>query len=261
MTTTHRIQMSALTKCFGDTRALDRVDWQLAAGASVGLVGRNASGKTTLLHTAVGLLLPTAGSCRTLGVEAGRLGEEELARIGLVDQEAKLLDWLTIEQHVRYVASFQPHWDVALEKRLRSELELEQNKRISALSKGMRQRLALVLAFCHHPELLLLDEPVSALDPLARQDALGLILERVIDDGATVVISSHVLHDVEKVVDRVLCLEEGVPGLGQLQLTLSGFGDDCKLIVPYFVGLASGLVFFRRCIEQLAGIRSPRRLV
>lgn len=211
MTTQFKIETSSLSKRFDGTRALDRVDWRLPAGASVGLVGRNGSGKTTLLHTVVGLLLPTEGYCRTLGVQADRLGEDELARIGFVDQDANLLDWLSVEQHVRYVASFQPHWDVELEKRLRRDLELDlgERKRVGALSKGMRQRLALLLAVCHRPELLVLDEPVSALDPLARQDALRLILDRVIDDGATVVVSSHVLHDVEKVVDRVLCLEEG----------------------------------------------------
>lgn len=209
MSAEHRIRVSGLTKRFGKTCALNKVDWSLSKGSLVGLVGRNASGKTTLLHSVVGLLLPSEGSCRTLGVEAGALGEEQLMRIGFVDQDAKLLEWLTVEQHISYVAAFQPDWDASLATRLRREFELEDKKRISVLSKGMRQRLALLLAVCHHPDLLILDEPVSALDPVARQGALALILERVIDDGASVVVSSHVLHDVEKIVDRVLCLEGG----------------------------------------------------
>ena len=203
------IQTLDLTKRFGETLALDAVDWNVRAGTAVGLVGRNGSGKSTLLNTLVGMLRPTSGTCRTLGVDAMRLSEEELVRIGFVDQEAELLDWLTIEQHVRYVASFQPRWDRALEAKLRDELELTEKKRVGNLSKGMRQRLALLMAVCHRPELLVLDEPVSALDPLARQDALQMILNRLIDDGSTVVISSHVLHDVEKIVDHVLCLEQG----------------------------------------------------
>jgi ABC-2 type transport system ATP-binding protein len=210
MNPTHPIETSALTKRFGTTLALDGVDWRLPAGASVGLVGRNGSGKSTLLQLAAGFLVPTPGACRTLGRDAHELGEAELARVGFVDQEARLLDWLTVEQHVRYVAAFQPRWDADLERRLRRELELDDPRpRVGALSAGMRQRLALLLAVCHRPTLLLLDEPVAALDPLARRDALRAILDRVIDDGASVVVSSHVLHDVEKVVDRVLCLERG----------------------------------------------------
>lgn len=209
MMSTHPVELSALTKRFDETLALDAVDWTLSAGAAVGLVGRNGSGKTTLLQTVVGLLRPTSGRVETLGCPAERLDEDRLARLGFVDQDANLLDWLTVEQHVRYVASYQPRWDAQLEKRLREALELESKPRVGVLSKGMRQRLALLLAVCHRPQLLLLDEPVSALDPVARQEALALILERVIEDGASVVISSHVLHDVEKVVDRVLCLDAG----------------------------------------------------
>ena len=206
---TSPLELSALTKRFGATSALDRVDYRLPRGAAVGLVGRNGSGKTTLLQTAAGLLLPTEGACRTLGRPVAELGEGELARIGYVDQECELLDWMTVDQHVRYVAAFQPRWDDALATRLQGELELPADQRVGALSMGMRQRLAVLLAVGHRPELLLLDEPVSAQDPLAREQLLRLLLERVIEDGASLLVSSHVLHDVEKVVDRILCLDAG----------------------------------------------------
>jgi ABC-2 type transport system ATP-binding protein len=161
------------------------------------------------MRIASGLAIPTEGRCRTLGVEPRELDEERLARIGVVSQEADLLAWLSVEQHVRYVAAFHSNWDTDLERRLRSEFELEGKRKVINLSPGMRQRLALLLAVCHHPELLLLDEPGAALDPIARREAMALILERAIEDGTTVVISSHVLHDVEKIVDRVLCIDGG----------------------------------------------------
>ena len=209
MPATPPIETNGLCRRFGSTVALDSVDWAPAPGSAIGLLGRNGAGKTTLLQTVAGLSLPDSGSCRTLGVDVSELGPGQLSRMGYVDQGEQLLSWLTVEQHVRYVASFQPRWDEGLEARLREALELDDKARVGALSPGMRQRLALLLAVCHRPRLLLLDEPVSALDPVARVDALQLILERVIDDGATVVISSHVLHDVEKVIDHVFCLDKG----------------------------------------------------
>ncbi len=203
------IETHALTKRFGSTLALDALDWRLPAGSVVGLLGRNGSGKSTLLQTALGLLLPTSGTVQTLGRSAAELTQHELARIGFVDQDASLLEWLTVEQHLRYVAALQPRWDTDLERRLVSEFELDRSQRIARLSKGMRQRLAILVATCHRPALLLLDEPVSALDPLARAQVLQFLLELVRDDGTTVVVSSHVLSDVEQVVDRVLCLQAG----------------------------------------------------
>ena len=203
------IQMNSVTKEFGDTVALQGIDWKLPQGSCVGLLGRNASGKSTLMRIAAGLMLPTGGSCLTLGVEARNLGEKQLASIGAVHQEPDLLDWLSIEQHVRYIAAFYSTWDMDLERRLRREFELEGKRSVGSLSPGIRQRLALLLAVCHHPALLLLDEPGAALDPIARAEAMEIILERAIEDGTTVVISSHVLHDVEKIVDRVLCIDQG----------------------------------------------------
>lgn len=215
------IEVQNLTRRFGETVALAGIDWTAPAGAVTGLVGRNGSGKSTLLQIVTGLLLPDGGSCRTLGRPVAELGAGELSRLGYVDQEAELLDWLTVEQHVAYVAAMQPRWDADLEQRLRDALELEPRKVVGDLSKGMRQRLAVLLALAHRPDLLLLDEPVSGIDPTARSLVLELCLERVIQDGATMVISSHVLHDVEKVVDHILCLDRG-------RVTADASIDDLK---------------------------------
>ncbi len=198
-----------LGKRFGATVALDHVDVDLTPSSIVGLVGRNGGGKTTLLRHVVGLYLPSEGSAETFGVPCGQLGHAELSRIGFVPQENRLLEWMTVAQHLRYVASFYTTWDEDREARLRRELELEPDTLVGALSSGNLQKLVIVLAVCHHPELLILDEPASDLDPIARAAFLEFLLEVVREDGATVVVSSHVLRDVERIVDWVVCLDRG----------------------------------------------------
>lgn len=198
-----------LSKRFGSTLALDQVDLELTPSSIVGLLGRNGGGKTTLLRHAVGLYLPSQGSAATFGVPCAQLGHAELSRIGFVPQENRLLEWMTVEQHLRYVATFYGSWDREREVRLRRELELEPDTLVGALSSGNLQKLVILLAVCHHPELLILDEPASDLDPIARAAFLEFLLEVVRDDGATVVVSSHVLRDVERIVDWVVCLDRG----------------------------------------------------
>ncbi len=210
-----------LTKKLGDTVALDGVTVAVPRGSIVGLVGKNGSGKTTLLRHLVGLYLPTSGSSVTLGRPSGELGQAELVRIGAVPQENRFLDWMDVAQHIRYVASFYPRWDQEREARLLEDLELRPDAQVGALSPGNVQKLALVLAAGHHPELLVLDEPVSALDPIARGKLLAFLLELLREDEATILISSHVLRDIEQVVDRVICLDEG-------RLRVSAALDDLK---------------------------------
>jgi ABC-2 type transport system ATP-binding protein len=189
--------------------ALDNVSLSIPEGSIVGLIGKNGSGKTTLMRHIIGLYLPTSGECHTLGCPSGKLGSAELSRIGIVHQENLFLDWMTVEQHLRYVASFYRTWDRDRETRLLRELELEPKARVGTLSPGNAQKLGILLAVCHRPSLLLLDEPVSALDPIAREAFLRFLFELLQEDDSTVVISSHILRDVEKVVDHVICLDRG----------------------------------------------------
>ncbi len=203
------IETSNLKKTFDETTALDRVSISVPERAVVGLVGRNGSGKTTLLRHAVGLQLPTSGSCVTLGKASSELGHGELSRIGVVPQDNRFLEWMTVEQHIRYVASFYPRWDRQREARLHRDLELDTRARVGTLSAGNAQKLAIVLSMCHHPELLLLDEPLSDLDPIVRRRLLAFLIEILSEDAATVIVSSHVLHDIEQVIDHVICLERG----------------------------------------------------
>lgn len=198
-----------LTKRFGSVTALERVTLDIPAGSVVGLIGRNGSGKTTLLRHLIGLQLPTSGSCTTLGRACDKLGRDELARVGVVHQENRFVEWMTVEQHLAYVGSFYPRWDKEREARLLRELELDRKAQVGNLSPGNAQKLGILLAVCHHPELLFLDEPVSALDPIAREMMLKFLFELLEDAGRTIVISSHVLRDVEKIVDHVICLDRG----------------------------------------------------
>lgn len=199
----------SLTKRYAEHIALESLTLEIPAGHVIGLLGRNGSGKTTLLNLACGLLLPTSGTCTTLGKSTPDLDAPELNRLGVVFQEPRFLDWMTVEQHLEFTAAFYPKWDPARQSRLLEELELDRKRKIAQLSVGDRQKLAIILAVCHHPSLLLLDEPMSALDPIARTDLLAFLLDLVREDNCTIVISSHILADVEKIIDWVICLDLG----------------------------------------------------
>lgn len=201
--------MERLSKRYDSRTALDNVSLALPRGRVVGLLGRNGAGKTTLLNLAGGLLLPTEGECRIFGKRAVELETAELEKVGLVQQSGTCLEWLTVEQQLGFTASFYPRWDRELEKRLLDLLELDSSRKILELSTGDAQKLGIMLGVCHRPSLLLLDEPMSALDPIIRGRLLEALLERLREDGCTIVISSHILSDIEKIIDWVLCLGGG----------------------------------------------------
>jgi len=203
------VETRGLSKRFGKVQALNAVDLEIARGRIVGLLGANGAGKSTLLRHIIGLYLPDHGRCTTLGVEAGQLTPAELARIGYVHQEGELIDWMTAAQLLRYVSVYYPTWNSELEERLVGEYEISLKARVGSLSPGQRQRLAIMIAVCFEPELLILDEPAAALDPLARAQFLDLLLQLIQDQNRTIVISSHILSDVEKVIDHAVIMKAG----------------------------------------------------
>ena len=203
------VQIRGLSKRFGKVRALDGVDLDIERGRIIGLLGANGAGKSTLLRHIIGLYLPDSGQCTTLGCDAGQLTPAELARIGYVHQEGELIDWMTAAQLIRYVSVYYPNWNTGLEARLVREYEISLKARVGSLSPGQRQRLAILIAVCFEPELLILDEPAAALDPLARAQFLDLLLHLIQDQNRTIVISSHILSDVEKVIDHTLIMKAG----------------------------------------------------
>lgn len=169
------IRCSNLGKKFGEVIALDAVGLAIAGPSIVGLLGRNGAGKTSLIRQVMGLHLPSTGTISTLGTPSGKLGADELSRIGYVPQEIRLLDWMTVAQHLEYVSMFYPVWDTARQQKLLDELELNAETVVGTLSHGNLQKLAIILAVCHHPKLLVLDEPVSDLDPIVRGQVLALL--------------------------------------------------------------------------------------
>jgi len=202
-------RLRGVSKFYGATRALADVTLDIMPGTIVGVLGPNGSGKTTLMGHLPGLLVPTAGTVETFGRPATSLDDATLARIGYVSQEPRLMDWLTVAESVDFVRAGRPTWDDALAARLLADFDLDADKRVGALSPGLRQRLAILLAVAPEPDLLLLDEPAASLDPVARHDFLLLLMELIQQEGRTILISSHVLSDVEKVVDTVLVINQG----------------------------------------------------
>ncbi len=202
-------EASRLTKKFGEVTALRDVSLSLRGPSIIGLIGRNASGKTTLLRHIVGLQLPTRGQARTLGVATRSLQHEQLARIGVVPDAPAFIRWMSVGEQLRYLSAFYPRWDLERQSALSGLLDLDLHADISGLSTGSAQKLAIVAALCPRPDLILLDEPVSNLDPIARDQFLKLLLQIVQEDHATIVISSHVLHDIESTVDWIVCLDNG----------------------------------------------------
>ena len=203
------IEVRGLSKRFGSIQALDNVDLAVERGRIIGLLGANGAGKSTLLRHIIGLYLPDSGECLTLGCQAAKLGPAELARVGYVHQEGELLDWMTVRQLIRYVSVYYPTWNRDLEERYIRDFEISLKARVGSLSPGQRQRLAILLAICFEPELLILDEPAAALDPLARAQFLDLLLQFIQNQDRTILISSHILSDVEKVIDHVLIMDRG----------------------------------------------------
>ena len=204
------IEIEGAHKFFGRRAALQGVDLKIGRGRIVGLLGANGSGKTTLMRHMIGHCLPDKGRCRTFGCDTAKLGDQELMRIGYVHQEGRLLGWLKVRAMIDYVASYYSTWDRELERRMIELSELPLDALVGSLSPGQRQRLAVLLALCFQAELLILDEPAAGMDPLARARFLDLLLEQIQNENRTIIISSHILSDVEKVVDHVALLAEGL---------------------------------------------------
>ncbi len=199
------IEASGLGKRYGRRQALADCTLAVPAGRVTGLVGPNGAGKTTLLQLAAGLLTPTSGTITVLGERPGGT-PAQLARVGFVAQDAPVYPGLSVAGHLRMGAWLNPTWDGELAERRIGQLGLDPRQRAGSLSGGQRAQLALTLAAAKRPELLLLDEPVASLDPLARREFLQGLMETVAEHGASVVLSSHLIADIERVCDYLIVL-------------------------------------------------------
>jgi len=199
------IRTEGLGKRYRRRWALADCTLGIPAGHVTGLVGPNGAGKTTLLSIAVGMLRPTTGSIEVCGGRPGA-GADQLAKVGFVAQDTPTYPGLTVDEHLRLGAHLNPGWDDAVARSRIGRLGLDPAQRAGKLSGGQRAQLALTLGLAKRPELLILDEPVASLDPLARREFLQILMEAVAEHELSVVLSSHVVSDLERVCDHVVVL-------------------------------------------------------
>jgi ABC-2 type transport system ATP-binding protein len=199
------IQASGLGKRYRRTWALRDCTLAVPEGRVVGLVGPNGAGKTTLLRLAAGLLAPTCGTISVLG-QRPAAGPAQLARVGFVAQDTPVYARMSVAGHLRLGAWLNPSWDGELARHRVAQVGLDLRQRAGLLSGGERAQLALTLALAKRPELLILDEPVASLDPLARREFLRGLMEAVAEHGVSVVLSSHLVADLERICDYLVVL-------------------------------------------------------
>lgn len=210
-----------LHKRYSGRRVLDDVSFSIPKGAVLGLVGGNGAGETTLIRILVGLLMPESGAAVILDELALQMTDAAKTRLGYVPQKPEALNWMTVESMLQFVASFYPRWDSEYMWNALMRWNITPSLRLSKLSPGERQRVALIRVLAACPELLILDEPASALDPVARRDFLREIALRAGEAGMTVLFSTHIVSDVERVASHVCFLHEG-------KLMLNTTMDDLK---------------------------------
>ena len=198
-----------LSRRFGAKAALQDVSVEVGRGSVFGLVGENGAGKSTLLKHLLGLWRAEAGTVRVFGKDPVTDPVSVLGRIGYLSEQPDLPGWMRVVELLRYTQAFYPRWDAHYADQLRERFGLDPDARIRTLSKGQHARLGLIAAEAHRPDLLILDEPSSGLDPIVRRDILEAIIRTVTDEGRTVIFSSHLIDEVERVSDHLAMLHHG----------------------------------------------------
>ena len=218
------VEANDLGKRYGEKWALSKCTLAIPTGKVVGLVGPNGAGKSTLLQLSVGLLRPSAGSISVLDGRPGTTPEQR-ARVGFVAQDAPTYVGLSVREHLRFGVWMNPNWDAGFAEDRIARLGLNPAQKAGELSGGQRAQLALTLAMAKRPDLLVLDEPVASLDPLARREFLTALLEVVAERGASVILSSHLVADLERVCDYLVVLSDS-----RVQIA----GDIEELLATHF---------------------------
>jgi ABC-type multidrug transport system ATPase subunit len=203
------IETADLARRFGHLNAVNGLSLQVPAGSIFALIGPNGAGKTTTIKLLMNLLRPTAGSARLLGTDSRRLQSQHLQRIGYVSENQQLPDWMTARELLDYCRPLYPTWDDDLCRTLQGELGLTSHAPLRTLSRGTRMKAALLSSLAYRPELILLDEPFTGLDPLVREELIRGLLEVASDRARTVLVSSHDIDEVERLADWVGYLDRG----------------------------------------------------
>ncbi|PYR39453.1 MAG: ABC transporter ATP-binding protein [Acidobacteria bacterium] len=217
------IDIAGLRKRYGSVDAVCGLDLQVPRGSIYGFLGRNGAGKTTTIKVLLGMARPSGGAARVIGLaaDAPDASVEIRRRTGFVSEDKELFDFMTVEEIVRFTAPFFPRWRRDLEERYRRTFELRGAIRVKALSRGMRTKLALLLALCRGAELLVLDEPTAGLDPAATEELLQALVGHVARDETTIFFSSHQIAEVEQIADRIAIVDRG-------RAVLAGALDDLR---------------------------------
>jgi len=201
------VELHRVSKQYRDNTALREVSLSIPAGSVFALIGSNGAGKTTAIKILMNLVAPTHGHAMVLGTDSRKLSVEQYARIGYVSENQKLPPRMRVSEYLRYLRPFYPAWDTALEARLIEQLRLPPERKIGALSHGMRMKMLLACALPYRPELLVLDEPFNGLDPLIREDLMDTLIEQCGD--ITILISSHELTEIETFVSHIGFMDSG----------------------------------------------------
>lgn len=203
------VEVRGLSRHYGKQAALDSVDFSVSAGRVYGLVGANGAGKTTLLKHLLGLLRPQSGTVRVFGHDPVLDPVNALQRIGYLSEHREMPEWMRISELLRYLQAYHPAWDMTFAYELLETFNLDPTKKISSLSQGMRAQTGLIAALAHRPELLILDEPSNGLDAVVRRDIIDAIIRTVVEEGRSVIFSSHLLDEMERTCDHVTMIQEG----------------------------------------------------
>lgn len=203
------IDVQHLRRAYKGKVALDDVSLSVPGGCVFGLLGESGAGKTTLIRHMIGLLKPQQGTVRVLGCDPVSDPEGALGRIGYLSEDRDLPGWMRVDELMRYTRGLYPKWDDTFAQELRERFDLNPAQKVGTLSKGQKAKAGLICALAHRPELLILDEPSSGLDPVVRRHILTAVMRSVAAEGRTILFSSHLLDEVERVADYVAIIHRG----------------------------------------------------
>ncbi len=232
-TTTNAIVTERLTKHYGDRRVVDSLNLRIPQGSVYGLLGRNGAGKSTAIKMIMGMVRPDSGRATLLGEDTETLSESTRARIAYLAEGHPLYGWMTIDEAVKFTRSFYPRWNDTLVDQILDHFELRRKQKFRRLSCGQRAQVSLALAVAPDPELLVMDDPTLGLDTVVRRDFLESLIQIIQRQGRTILFSSHILGDVERVADRIGIMVNGVL---RVDCRTETFRESVRKLVVEFAG-------------------------
>jgi ABC-2 type transport system ATP-binding protein len=232
------IVVESLSKKYGKHAAVDGLSFEVPAGSVCGFLGRNGAGKSTTIRMLMNLIEPSSGRARLLGLDSRRDHTWLMQRVGFVAEAPILYEWMKVREVTRFTGQFYRRWNQGMVDSLLDRFGIDGARRVRELSRGTQAQLALALAMGNDPELLILDEPATGLDVVVRRDFLESIIQVVQQEGRTVLFSSHLVHEVERVADQVVIIDRG-------RLLMASGTDELKLqsglgLEDLFVSLVGG---------------------